>query len=291
MGKGYGMQGKTCVITGATSGIGLVAAFRLAAMGAKLVLVGRDRARGEATLTDLRTAVPGSELTMHYADLLQIAEMKRVAGEIAGAHARIDVLINCAGALFAKRDLTADGLERTFALNHLSYFVLANLLLERLRATAASQSDGARIVNVSSAAHRRERLDFSDLQSEKNYRGFRVYSRSKLANILFTRELARRIAGTGITVNALHPGFVATRFGANNRGSWGGVISALMMFAITPEEGADTIVYLASSPEVAMVNGEYFYKRRIDTPDPPARDDDAARLLWTESARLTGVGA
>jgi NAD(P)-dependent dehydrogenase (short-subunit alcohol dehydrogenase family) len=276
------MAGKLCVVTGATSGIGLVAAERLAASGARLILIGRDKARGEAALARIKRHAPGAELTLRYADLSLLAEMNRLAAEIAAAEPRIDVLINNAGAMFTSRSLTADGLERTFALNHMAYFVLAN----RLRAALAAAAP-ARIVNVASEAHRGNVLDFADLQSARGYRGFRVYGRSKLANILFTRELARRLEGSGITANCLHPGFVASRFGDNNPGlSRVGIGLAKRFFALSPEQGAETVVYLAASPEVASVTGGYFDKCRVRLPSAEAQDDAAARRLWDESAKL-----
>ncbi|MGO8920000.1 MAG: SDR family oxidoreductase [Stellaceae bacterium] len=276
------MEGKVCVITGATSGIGLIAAERLAAEGARLVLVGRDKARGEAALARIRGRAPSAQLSIHYADLSLLAEMERLAAAIAAAEPRIDVLINNAGAMFSRRSVTADGLERTFALNHMAYFVLSNRLRDRLTAAAP-----ARIVSVASEAHRGNTLDFGDLQSAKSYRGFSVYGRSKLANILFTRELARRLAGTGVTANCLHPGFVATRFGDNNGGLIRlGIGIAKNLFAISPEKGAETIVYLAASPEVAAVSGGYFAKSRPATPTAKAQDDAAAKRLWEESAKL-----
>src|SRR4029077_14243518 len=249
------MRDKTVVITGATSGIGKVAAEKLAGMGARLVLVARDKTRGEAALARLREIVPGLNHTIHYADLSRVAEMKRVAAEIAVAEPRIDVLINNAGALFGARQVTEDGLELTFATNHMAYFVLTHGLRERLRASAS-----ARVVNVASDAHKGEKLDFSDLQSANNYRGLHVYGRSKLCNILYTRELARRLAGTGVTANSLHPGFVATRFGDQSGGMLSFVVRAAKTFAISPEKGAETIVYLASSSEAAGSSGLYFYK-------------------------------
>jgi NAD(P)-dependent dehydrogenase (short-subunit alcohol dehydrogenase family) len=281
------MKGKVCVITGATSGIGLVAAERLAAMGARLVLVGRDKGRGEAALARIRSKRPAAELRIHYADLSRLAEMNHLAAEIAALEPRIDVLVNNAGAMFNERRVTEDGLERTFALNHMAYFVLSNRLKERLVAAAP-----ARVVNVASDAHRDNTLDFSDLQSARDYRGFRVYGRSKLANILFTRELARRLAGTGVTANCLHPGFVATRFGDNNNGLFRlGLGVAKQFFALSPERGAETIVYLATAPEVAHSTGAYFAKSRPATPTAPARDDEAARRLWEESTRLANLPA
>jgi NAD(P)-dependent dehydrogenase (short-subunit alcohol dehydrogenase family) len=279
------MQGKVCVITGATSGIGLVAAERLGAMGVRLVLVGRDKARGEAALAGLRRKIPGVAATIHYADLSRLSEMNRLGAEIAAAEPRIDVLVNNAGAMFSERSVTEDGLERTFALNHMAYFVLTERLRERLVPSAP-----ARVVSVASAAHGGRTLDFDDLQSARGYRGFAVYGRSKLANILFTRELARRLAGTGVIANCLHPGFVATRFGENNGILFRVGLQIARPFALTPEQGAETIVYLASSPDVAATTGAYFVKCKVARPSRAAQDDAAARRLWEESERLAGRG-
>jgi NAD(P)-dependent dehydrogenase (short-subunit alcohol dehydrogenase family) len=277
------MSGKVVVLTGATSGIGLVAAEKLAGMGARLVLVARDRARAEGTLAKLRAVGPGPAHSVHYGDLSTIAEMKRVAGEIAAAEPRVDALINNAGALFSSRQVTADGLEMTFATNHMSYFVVTLGLAERLHATP-----GARVINTSSHAHKGRHLDFDDLQSEKDYRGFPVYGRSKLCNILFTRELAKRWADTGVTANSLHPGFVATRFGDSSGGFFQHGIQVAKLFAISPEKGAETIIYLASSDEVAKVSGKYFYKCRAVNPTSDAQDDVSAQRLWEESVRVAG---
>ena len=278
------MRGKTIVISGATSGIGQVAAERLAAMGARLVLIARDKARGQAALDRLCPLSPGVRHSIHYADLSRLAEVKRVAAEIAAAEPRIDVLINNAGALFASRQLTPDGLELTFATNHMSYFVLTHGLRDRLRASAP-----ARVVNVASDAHKGEKLDFNDLQSARSYRGLSVYGRTKLCNILFTRELARRWQGSGVTANSLHPGFVSTRFGDMSGGMLSWVVRAAKVFAISPEKGAETIVYLASSDQIAGATGLYYYKCRPATPTREAQDDDTARRLWQESEKLTGV--
>jgi NAD(P)-dependent dehydrogenase (short-subunit alcohol dehydrogenase family) len=247
-------------------------------------MVGRDWARGEAALRALGSA---GRHSIHYADLSLIAEMKRIAAEIAAAEPRIDVLINNAGAAFQPRAVTADGIEKTFALNHLSYFVLTNLLLPHIRAASP-----ARIVNVASRAHARGTLDFDDLMFEKNYFGTRSYARSKLCNVLFTRELARRLQGTGVTANALHPGFVKTRIGDSVGGIYALIFKTMKLFRAIPlAEGAETPVYLASSPEVADVTGRYFSRCRDATPSPAAQDDSAARRLWEESVKLTGVGA
>lgn len=275
------MQGKVVVITGATSGIGQVAAEKLAGMGARIVQVARSHERGEAALERLRSLAPGIAHTVHYADLLRISEMKRVAAEIAAAEPRVDVLINNAGAMFGSRQVTEDGLERTFALNHVSYFVMTHGLRERL-----AGSGPARVVNTASDAHERARLDFDDLQSSRGFRGFKVYSRSKLCNILFTRELARRLAGTGVTANSLHPGFVSTRFGDESGGAFSVVVRIAKLFALSPQKGAETLIYLASSPEVAKVTGEYFHKCRPATPSKEAQNDSDAQRLWTETAEL-----
>jgi retinol dehydrogenase 12 len=278
------MRGKVVVITGATSGIGRVAAEGLAVMGARLVLVARDEARGDAMLARLAERAPGMAHSIHYADLSRLAETTRVAAEIAADEPRVDVLINNAGALFGARRLTEDGLERTFALNHMAYFALTHGLRQRLIASAP-----ARVVSVASEAHRRATLDFRDLQTKASYAGFKAYGRSKLCNILFTRELARRLTGTRVTANCLHPGFVATRFGDESGGLLSYGVRFGKLFAISPEKGADTIMYLASSPEVADVSGRYFYKRRPTTPSPEAQDDSAAKQLWAESERLAGI--
>jgi NAD(P)-dependent dehydrogenase (short-subunit alcohol dehydrogenase family) len=274
------MHGKVVVMSGATSGIGGVAAERLAKAGARLVLVARDRARGEATFARLRAVAPIAH-AVHYADLSRLAETKRVAGEIAAAEPRIDVLVNNAGAVFASRAVTADGLERTFALNHMSYFVLTAGLRDRLIAAAP-----ARIVNTASNAHRRGHVDFDDLQSARFYRPFAVYGTSKLCNILFTRELARRLAGHGVTANSFSPGFVATRFGDQSGGLYAAGVRIAKLFANTPESGAETLVHLASSPDVANVSGEFFHACRVAA---EARDDAVAQRLWRESERIAGL--
>ena len=277
------MQGKTVIITGATSGIGEVAAMRLAEQGARIVFTARDKARADDTMAALKKANPNADHALHMADLSRLSEMKRVAGELA-REPQIDVLVNNAGALFNKRLETEDGLEMTFALNHMAYFVITNLLLGKLK-------PGARIVTVASNAHRGARLDFDDLQSRRGYTGFPVYSRSKLCNILFNRELARRIAGSGVTANALHPGFVATRFGDDS----GGIVRAVLKVAkpigaISPEEGAKTIIYLASSPQVAAISGDYYYECKSALPTAEARNDNDAKRLWDISGQIAGLG-
>ena len=278
------MQGKTVVITGATSGIGEVAALELAGKGARIVFTARDRNRGEATLAKLDAKAPGLSHKVHYADLSLVAEMKRVAAQIAASEPRIDVLVNNAGAAFAQRQVTAEGFELTFALNHLSYFVITAGLRERLLG-----STPARIVSTSSTAHSGMKIDLGDLQTKNGYSSLKAYGRSKLENILFTRELARRLRGTGLTANCLHPGVVATRFGHESGGIIQPVIKALQIFGISPEKGAETIVYLASSPDVANVTGEYFVKNKIAKTSAAAQDMGVAAALWAETVELTGV--
>ena len=275
------MEGKTVIVTGATSGIGEIAAIRLAEKGARIVFTARDQSRADHTMAKLRRANPRADHVLHMADLSTLAEMKRAGAELA-REPRIDVLVNNAGALFNKRQETADGLEMTFALNHMAYFVVTNLLLPHLR-------PGARIVTVASNAHRGARMDFDDLQSRRGYAGFGVYSKSKLANILFNRELARR-APPGVIANALHPGFVATRFGDNSGGIMRTVLRvAKPLRAISPEEGAKTIIHLASSPVVEGVTGEYFYECAVTTPTQEARNDADARRLWEISEQIAGL--
>ena len=280
------MQSKTVVVTGGTSGIGEIAALRLAQQGARIVLVARDRARADATLAKLKSANPSAAHSAHLADLSAIAGMRRIATEIAAAEPRIDVLVNNAGAVFLSRQTSADGLEMTFATNHMAYFVVTNILLPNLKATP-----GARIVSTASDAHKAGKLDFDDLQSQRSYSSFRAYGTSKLMNILFTRELAKRLADSGVTANCLHPGFVGTRFGSNNaKGTFTRLLrNVVMSFGISPEEGAKTIVHLASSPDVATISGEYFYKCKIAEPSFAAQNDADAAKLWDVSVKLAGL--
>ena len=276
------MTGKTVVITGGTSGIGEVAAVALAEKGARIVLVARDEARAAATLQKLATANPAVSHAVHVADLFSLYEMKRVAAAIAAAEPKIDVLINNAGAYFEERETTVDDLERSFALNHMAYFVITNGLLERLKATP-----GARIVSTASDAHKMARLDLDDLQSEKRYNGFRTYGTTKLMNILFTRQLAVRLEDSGVAAYCLHPGFAATRFADNNDGFMGSIFSLLKkIWAISPQKGARTIVYLASGPIAVGKSGSYWYKGHKVTPSKAARNDADAAKLWALSERI-----
>lgn len=279
------MRGKVVVMTGATSGIGHVAAERLAGLGARLVLVARDRLRGEAMLQRLRAIAPDMAHATYYADLARLSEVRCAAQKIATAEPRIDILVNNAGAIFSNRAVTEDRLERTFALNHMAYFVLTAILQDRLIAAAPS-----RIINTASNAHRNGHVDFDDLQSA-NYRPSRAYATSKLCNILFTRELARRLAGRGVTANSFSPGFVATRFGDQAGGFLSPGLRFAKLFARTAESGAQTLIHLASSPEVAAVTGEFFYRCRPGKLTADAQDDSLARRLWLESERIAACAA
>ncbi len=274
------MHGKVVVITGATAGIGQFAAEHLAKLGARIVLIARDRDRAEATLSRLGAVVPNVGHRAHFADLSLMADVKRVAAEIAAAEPRIDVLVNNAGGLFASRKITAEGLERTFALNHMACFILSQGLQERLVAAAPS-----RIINMGSLTHLPQAIDFDDLQTSKRYDLFVAYGRSKLCNILFTRELARRLAGTGVTVNCVDPGIVATNLGQREGGVFGVLMSIFMLFAGRPDRAVDTIAYLAG-PELTDVTGKYYFGRRRAVQSRRAQDDAAAVRLWMESERI-----
>jgi retinol dehydrogenase 12 len=278
---------RVCLLTGATLGIGRAAAEALAPMGMELVLVARDRARLEALAAELRQRTPGAKVGVLSGDLSRMSEVRRVAGEFRATHDRLDLLLNNAGAIFSQRELTSEGLERTLALNHLAYFVLTEELLPLLKASAP-----ARIVNVSSDAHMGMRVDVDDLNYARGrYRPFVAYGRSKLMNILFTRELARRLAGTGVTANAMHPGFVRSGFGQNNAGFLGRFIKLGFPFARTPERGARTLVWLATSPAVEGVTGKYFHDERESRISSAAQDMEVARRLWEASVRLAGPAA
>ncbi len=279
------MDGKTAVITGASSGIGLETARALAVRGARVVMVVRNRDRGEAAIADLRRDAPGAALELVLADLYALAEVRRAAAELRERCPRIDVLVNNAGLIHAQRELTPDGLERTFALNHLAAFLLTYELRERLAASAP-----ARVVTVSSMGHRFARFEWDDLAKMTRWTGeTAVYGASKLCNIWFAREAARRLAGAGVTSNSLHPGAVGSNFGASGGWLFRYGVRLARPLLLSPEKGARTSVYLASSPEVSGVTGEYFTKCRVATPSRRARDDASARRLWALSEELCGV--
>lgn len=280
------MAGKTCLVTGATAGIGEVTARRLAGMGAMVTIVGRSAERAAATAARIKTAT-GADIAILLADLSSQAEVRRLAEEFTARHDRLDVLVNNAGALFNRRAESADGIEMTWALNHMSYFLLTNLLLDTLHAAGP-----ARVVSVSSDAHHGGSIHFDDPQLRRGYSGWRAYSQSKLANILFTTELARRLRGTGVTANTLHPGFVASNFASNSGGLIGVLFGiAKKVAAISPEAGAATSIYLATSPEVADISGQYFDKCRAVRPSAAAQDAAAAARLWQLSEEMVAAGA
>jgi NAD(P)-dependent dehydrogenase (short-subunit alcohol dehydrogenase family) len=277
------MDGKTVLITGATNGIGKAAALKLAEQGAHLVIVGRNPDRVAETVAALKAQTGNPNVDSIVADLSSMAEVRKVAAAFKVNHPRLDVLINNAGGVFTTRQETVDGYEMTFALNHLAYFLLTNLLLDTLKA-----STPARIINVASAAHTGGRINFDDLNATNGYQSS-VYSDSKLANILFTYELARRLDGTGVTVNAVHPGFVSTGFGQNVSGMMAVLIRLARPFMLKPEQGADTIVYLASSPEVAEINGKYWTKRKPLASSNASYDVGTQARLWAVSEQMSGL--
>src|SRR6266516_3489274 len=275
------MDGEVCVVTGATSGIGKATAVALAGLGAQVVLVGRDRDRGAATAAEV-AAAGASPPRLEIADLASMAQVRALAGRL-GALERIDVLVNNAGLMAGRRRVTADGFEEVFAVNHLAPFLLTNLLTGKLTAAAA------RVITVTSDAHAAARLDLDDPQLARGWESWRAYASSKLANILFTRELARRLEGTRVTANCAHPGMVRTRFGREARLPVRAGVTLARPFMLSPRRGADTIVYLATSPEVAAATGGYYAKRQRREPSAAARDDAAAKRLWQLSEELTGL--
>jgi len=278
------MVGRTCMITGASSGIGRATALELARMGADLVLVCRDRGRADATVAEIRTSTGNSRVEVVIADLSSQQAIRQLARDYLATDRPLHVLINNAGVVNLRRTLTVDGIETVFAVNHLAYFLLTNVLLDRLKESAP-----ARIVNVASEAHRFGVLNFDDLGGERSYRTMRIYGQSKLANILFTYELARRLHGTGVTVNSLHPGAVATGLGKNN-GSWAKVVIAMLRpFFRTPESGAATSIYLASSPQVDGISGKYFRNCKETRSSQASYDMAAASRLWELSTQMTGL--
>ena len=277
-------KNKTIVVTGATSGIGRATALGLAKLDSRLILVGRDPGRAEETVAEIRKATGRKDVEVVLGDFARQAEVRRVAAELIARTEAIHVLVNNAGVTMMTRTTTPDGLETTFAVNHLGYFLLTGLLLPRLRAAAP----GARIVNVASDAHRWGALDFDDLQNEREYKAMKVYGQSKTANILFTHELARRLEGSGVSANSLHPGAIATRLGRGS-GRWYDLLqSAISVFMKTPEQGAATSIHLASAPELEGLSGRYFADKQEKQPRPHASDPALAQKLWTISETLTG---
>jgi NAD(P)-dependent dehydrogenase (short-subunit alcohol dehydrogenase family) len=276
------MQGKTVLITGGTSGIGKATATGLASMGARVGITGRDRDRADEAAAAIVRASGNPVVDVFVADLSSQADVRRLAGEVLSAYPRLDVLDNNVGGSWDTRHVTADGLEHTFALNHLAAFLLTDLLLERLKHSAP-----ARVVTVSSGAHTAGRIDFDDLQGERSWSGSRAYSQSKLANVLFTHELARRLHGSGVTANALHPGVVQTSFGAEDPG----MVQRLLVpfirgFMKTPEQGAATSIHLASAPELHQITGQYFADGKPKRSSKASYDGAVGARLWQVSADL-----
>jgi retinol dehydrogenase 12 len=275
------MNGEVCVVTGATSGIGKATAAALARLGRQVVLVGRDRGRGEAAAAELAAA--GASPRLEIADLASMEQVRALAVRL-GTLGRIDVLVNNAGLMAGQRRVTADGFDEVFAVNHLAPFLLTGLLLSKLTADPP-----ARVITVTSDAHTAARLDLDDPQLKHGWESWRAYANSKLANILFTREFARRLKGTGVTANCAHPGMVRTRFGREARLPMRAGVMLARPFMLSPQRGADTITYLATSPEVAGETGGYYVKRQRREPSQAARDDATARRLWQLSEEMTGL--
>ncbi|HSB10758.1 MAG TPA: SDR family oxidoreductase [Blastocatellia bacterium] len=276
------MTGKACIVTGASSGIGKETALGLAKLGAAVVMVSRDRARGEAALREIKQKSGNRKVELMICDLSSQNSIRRFAEEFRQRHERLDVLVNNAGVVLRRRSMTEDGIESTFAINHLGYFLVTNLLLDVLKSSAPS-----RIVNVSSTAHRYGKLDISGWATGSNYSAFAAYANSKLANVLFTYELARRLEGTSVTANCLHPGAVATNLFRGLPGFLRGIIKLL---TISPQRGARTSIYLASSLELEGVSGKYFARRRPEKSSEASYNEEAARRLWEVSAELTQLG-
>jgi NAD(P)-dependent dehydrogenase (short-subunit alcohol dehydrogenase family) len=276
------IAGKTVLVTGATSGIGLEASVKLASMGAELVLVARDRGRGEAAVAAVKQRSGSQAVALMMCDFASLSQIRAVAADVLATCPQLHVLVNNAGSISQTRELTADGIERTFAVNHLGPFLLTNLLLDRLIRSAP-----ARLVTVSSAAHRAADMPFGNLQFEHGGYGLmRAYGRSKLANVLFTRELDRRLAGTGVTANCLHPGAVATNIWSHTPGYLRPLLAIARLFMLSAEQGGERIVFLAASPDVAAESGGYYERNQKVSPSAVARDDAVASELWTLSANL-----
>ncbi len=276
------MDGKVCIVTGASTGIGRVTALELARQGAHVVLVCRNREKGESAIAEIQEKTGSTKTELLLCDMSSQKDIRRAAAEFLGKHDRLDVLVNNAGAINDKYEKTVDGLELTFATNHLGYFLFTELLLETLK-----KSSPARIVNVASDAHKAGKMNWDDLQLEKGFSGWAAYAQSKLANILFTFELARKLEGTGVTANCVHPGVVASGFGQNNKGIIKMFYSVAAPFLKSNEGGAKTQIYLASSPEVEGVSGKYFANIKPLNPSARARSNEDAKRLWDVSEKLT----
>lgn len=279
--KNAQLTGKTCLVTGANAGIGLETARGLAEMGATVVMLCRDRERGEAAQSEIKQSSGNNAVELFVCDLASQASIRQFAADFKQRHDRLDVLVNNAGVLLRERSLNEDGIESTFAVNHLGYFLVTNLLLDLLKKSAPS-----RIVSVSSTAHKYGKIDIGGWMAGRDYSAFGAYSNSKLANVLFTYELARRLQGTGVTANCLHPGGVGTNL---FRGLPGFLQALIKLVTIGPERGARTSIYLASSPEVEGITGKYFARRRQQKSSETSHNEEAARRLWEVSEELTGL--
>jgi retinol dehydrogenase 14 len=279
------MTGKTVLITGATGGIGRAAAVALSSMGARIGITGRDRARAEYAAATIARESGNSAVDVFVADMSSQAEVRRLASEVLAAYPRLDVLLNNVGGFWAHRHATADGLEHTFALNHLAPFLLTSLLLERLKTSAP-----ARVVTVSSGAQSMGSIDFDDLMGDRKYSGQRAYNQSKLANVMFTYELAKRLEGTGVTATVLHPGITSTDFGREDQArGWGPLIAVMRRFMKSPDQGAETSVYLASSLGAEGLTGKYFANRTPKKTHRASYDAAITARLWQVSAELVGL--
>jgi NAD(P)-dependent dehydrogenase (short-subunit alcohol dehydrogenase family) len=280
------MKDKVVLITGATSGIGRETAVGLAGMGAKVIISARNAEKAAATITEINRRTGNTETDFIQCDLASLDSVRKAADVFKTGYQRLDVLIDNAGLISGKRSVTVDGFEYTFQVNHLSHFLLTNLLLDVLKRNVPS-----RVIVVGSAAHSRAHLDFTDLMQEKKYSSYKAYGRSKLANLLFCFELARRLEGTGVTANCLHPGVVRTNFGHDLNGAAKVFFPLLYPFMISARRGVLTSIYLASSLEVTNVSGKYFSKKKVTPSSPESTDPDVARRLWEASAKLTGIDA
>ena len=279
------MAGKAVLVTGGTGGIGRATALRLASMGARVGITGRDQGRTQRAAAELASESASGTVDAFAADMSSQAEVRRLAAEVLAAYPRLDVLINNAGGFWSHRHVTEDGLEHTFALNHLAPFLLTSLLLDRLIASAP-----ARIVTVSSGAQSMGKIDFDDLMGERKYSGQTAYNQSKLANVMFTYELARRLAGTGVTATALHPGMTNTSFSAEDPSrAFAPLVAVLRPFMRSPDKGAETPVYLASSPDADGLTGKYFANREVKKSNESSYDTAITARLWKVSAGLVGV--
>jgi retinol dehydrogenase-12 len=283
------MRDKVCLVTGATNGIGYETALGLARNGARVAIVGRDPGKTQACAERIRAAVPGASVDPHVADLSAQAEIRRLAGAVRDTYPRLDVLVNNAGAIFDRRDLTVDGIERTWALDHLGYVLLTLELLDTLKASASAGAR-PRIVNVASAAHYRGHIDFADIEGARRYGAMRAYAQAKLGNVLFTYALARRVRADGITVNALHPGVVNTGFAKNTRGVFGTAWSLMRPFLIRPDKGAATSLHVATSPDFDGVTGRYVSQSRPKQSSAESRDESVQERVWALSLAQVGLG-